>query len=147
MICSKCHLEKNEEEFSYKTVASGIRRRDCKACVKEWRKIYYKENKKKLISKNNKWVKIIQERNQNYVLNYLLTHPCIMCGEDDPIVLEFDHKDRTDKSKEISSAVVHGWSIKKIENEIQKCDVLCANCHKRRTAEQFNWFRFKNKRA
>jgi len=89
----------------------------------------------------------VQENNERYRLerrqflyNYLSSHPCVGCGEDDPMVLEFDHIDPKEKYMAISAMVRDNHSIKSIEAEIAKCQVLCANCHRRRTAEQFDWY-------
>lgn len=69
----------------------------------------------------------------------LLAHPCVDCGETDPVVLEFDH--RSDKSDNIGSMLRHGTSTETMEREIAKCDVRCANCHRRKTAKQFGWWK------
>jgi len=75
------------------------------------------------------------------VLEYLNTHPCITCGEPDPIVLEFDHRNQDDKILSISRLVndCSSWQI--IQDEISKCDVLCANCHRRRTHKQLGFWK------
>ncbi len=73
------------------------------------------------------------------VHDYKAEKGCMDCGEKDPIVLEFDHRIRADKSFDISNALRLGTSIDKILVEMEKCDVVCANCHRRRTALQMNW--------
>ena len=75
------------------------------------------------------------------VLFYLETHPCVDCGESDPIVLEFDHRDGTDKVRAVSQLVTENCGWEKILTEIEKCDVRCANCHRRRTAVQRGYMR------
>ena len=55
--------------------------------------------------------------------------------------LEFDHRDRATKSAEISRLVAGGFSWEVLLREIEKCDVRCANCHRRRTADQFSTWR------
>lgn len=60
------------------------------------------------------------------------THPCVDCGEPDPIVLEFDHV-RFPKEFEIADAIPRGISWARIELEIAKCEMRCANCHRRVT--------------
>ena len=71
--------------------------------------------------------------------NYLSTHPCTSCGEDDPVVLEFHHVGGKDMA--ISQLVTGGYSIETIQAEINKCTVLCANCHRRLTMDERGWFR------
>ena len=72
------------------------------------------------------------ERTQ-FLLEYFKTHPCLDCGERDPVVLEFDHL--RDKLFDISAALIQRrWSA--VLAEIAKCEVVCANCHRRRTARR-----------
>lgn len=63
------------------------------------------------------------------------SHPCVDCGEPDPIVLDFDHRDRKAKSFTIS-AYYANVSEARLRAEIAKCDVRCANCHRRKTADE-----------
>jgi ArsR family metal-binding transcriptional regulator len=77
--------------------------------------------------------------NRMRLYHYLKTHHCVDCGESDPIVLEFDHV-RGKKDIAVSNAVCNGWAWKRIYAEIEKCEVRCSNCHKRKTAKQFNWY-------
>lgn len=70
---------------------------------------------------------------KEYVYQYLLQHPCTDCGEGDPLVLEFDHVGEGNKITDISRMVSGGWSVPVIKDEIEKCEVCCANCHRRRT--------------
>lgn len=82
-----------------------------------------------------------RERNQEKLLEYLSFNHCIDCGETDPIVLEFDHRDQIDKKFNVGKMVNGGhFSWEKIKTEIEKCDVRCANCHRRRTYFQFSHF-------
>lgn len=77
-------------------------------------------------------------KNARRVFDYLLEHPCVDCGEPDPVVLDFDHRVPGEKSFNICVRRLDtGWD--KIKAEIDKCDVRCANCHRRRTARQFDW--------
>jgi 5-methylcytosine-specific restriction endonuclease McrA len=62
---------------------------------------------------------------------------CKDCGEKDPLVLEFDHQDPKTKKFNIGMRV-HG-SIAKLMDEIAKCDVRCANCHRRRTFRESHY--------
>lgn len=68
----------------------------------------------------------------NYICQYLSQNPCECCGEKDIVVLEFDHIDPSTKSFDIGNRGSKG--IQAIKEEIAKCRVLCANCHRRHTA-------------
>lgn len=56
---------------------------------------------------------------------------CLDCGNNNPIVLEFDHL--SNKEADIATASTRGWSIERVKLEIRKCDIVCGNCHKIRT--------------
>lgn len=99
---------------------------------KEYQRLYYLNNKverKRIAWEGNKRFKA---RNKKYVKEYLEQHPCVDCGEADPIVLEFDHV-RGEKRDHISSLVSKSCSIEVIQEEIGKCEVRCANCHRKVT--------------
>ena len=95
-------------------------------------KKYYKENKTKYAILNKAQRRPALERNRKYILEYLATHPCVDCGETDPIVLEFGHV-RGTKVEQISD-LINGCGLNTLIEEIAKCDVRCANDHRRRTA-------------
>lgn len=77
---------------------------------------------------------------RHYLLEYLLQKACVDCGEKDPIVLEFDHLDRKNKTRQISRFLSGHYSWKKIKVEIEKCEIRCANCHRRKTYSQLKWW-------
>lgn len=137
--CSKCLQEKDELEFGNSYYKEKIYLlNECKSCLSErTMKNYYLDHERQ---------KEIRKRNSNkrrfgrkqIILKHLLSNPCIDCGEKDPIVLEFDHL--RDKSFDISDGLMK--PIKILQEEINKCEVVCANCHKRRTAKRSgNWYK------
>ncbi len=73
-----------------------------------------------------------------WVRDYLATHPCVDCGETDPLVLDFDHRDPKAKSANVSYLVCSA-GLARVQAEVEKCDVRCANCHRRKTARDGNW--------
>lgn len=80
-------------------------------------------------------------KNRRYALDYLNEHPCVDCGETDPVVLDFDHV-RGEKSYNVGAAISGSCrSWKSIMIEIAKCEVRCANCHRKKTAAQFSWYK------
>jgi hypothetical protein len=132
--CKKCGEEKSVEQFSKNRRRKDNLQDNCKACIR----IRDAESYAKDSSKFAAWSKGRRLRVRKAVFEYLLSHPCIECGERDIIVLEFDHRAQYTKRFDVMSAT-HGHSWKTILAEIKKCDVVCANCHKRRTAKMLNW--------
>lgn len=136
--CGRCHTVQNEENFNWRNKAKGTRNSWCKLCMKD----YDKENNSRparAAKKKLNGARSIQ-RARDYVYEYMQTHPCVDCGETDFVVLQFDHEDPSSKEGNISSWVSGGYGTDKIKSEIEKCKVRCANCHVRRTAQQFGWW-------
>jgi hypothetical protein len=67
-----------------------------------------------------------------FILDYLKVHPCVDCGETNVVVLEFDHV-RGKKEFHIGGATARNIALDRLEAEIAKCEVRCANCHRKRT--------------
>ena len=135
-VCGKCRQEKNLDQYDWK---KGKLRSICKACVSLYTKEHYLNNKSYYIEKAKINRKRSHDRLRAYLLSYYQNHPCIDCGESDPIVLEFDHV--KGKTKGISVMLTSAVSIATLEKEIEKCEVVCANCHRRRTTKTFGWYR------
>lgn len=76
---------------------------------------------------------------REHVLDHLRHTPCVDCGERDPVVLEFDHVG--EKVSSISKLVSDGASRTAVDTEIARCEVVCTNCHRRRTARRGGWRR------
>lgn len=66
--------------------------------------------------------------------DYFSSHPCVDCGQDDIRCLEFDHRDAGEKLADVATLLRSRVAWSRIEAEIAKCDVRCANCHRRATA-------------
>lgn len=77
-----------------------------------------------------------QIRNTEFIVEYLSTHPCKRCGCSDMLCLEFHHRNPKKKIRSISAMFHNGDSLKTLAKEIRKCDVLCANCHKKEHASE-----------
>ena len=69
---------------------------------------------------------------KEWVRAYKASHPC-KCGESDPVCLDFHHRIGV-KEINISHAVRSQWSIKRLQAEMAKCEILCANCHRKEHA-------------
>lgn len=139
--CVICKEEKSLCDYNIRKDSSDGLQNICKHCQQEHARNYYlknKEKQKEQISEARK--KRINENREKY-FNILSSNPCVDCGETNPIVLEFDHKYGFDKVNEVGKLVGDGSSWEKIEIEMIKCEVRCANCHRIRTAKQYGWYK------
>jgi hypothetical protein len=75
------------------------------------------------------------ERSRAHVLAFLKEHPCVDCGEDDLRVLEFDHV-RGVKLAAVTKLMYQKRPLAILQVEIAKCEVRCANCHRKKTFER-----------
>lgn len=137
--CPRCNLVLEVSKFNWK-VKNVKRAAYCKGCSRQYIKNHYYKNTQYYIQKARKNnVKVKQEKIE-YLQEYLATHPCIDCGENDILVLEFDHRVREKKFDDVSRILKRRLSLEKLKQEIAKCDVRCANCHRRKTAkENVSW--------
>ena len=133
-----CGETKPEAEFAFDSIAKGTRQRHCRKCQAAYRRAHYLANRDAYVALEVARISGYRDANRALLLAYLLDHPCVDCGEDDPVLLDFDHRDPSSKRKEVGRLAGNKpWH--QVQAEIEKCDVRCANCHRRRTAQQFGW--------
>lgn len=84
---------------------------------------------------NHKYYLARKEYN-TWLVNEYLANGCANCGEMDPIILEFHHKDPATKVRSIKSGL--GRSTMLLERELDKCIVLCSTCHTRIHYNEYN---------
>lgn len=137
--CIKCKIEYELDQFSFKSKTKGTRHSYCRLCQREYVKEHYNRNKNKYIARARKNSPDYRLMSQEFIFDYLSTHPCVRCGESNVLVLDFHH--RSNKDRSVSQMCQH--SITKITNEIKKCDVLCANCHRIETHKERNTYKYK----
>jgi hypothetical protein len=138
MVCSVCKKEKGPEQFNWKIKKLKTRQSACRECCKIRNKKYYLENREYFKKKSRINNRKSQVRLHQYILEYFLKHPCVDCGEKDPRVLDFDHL--KDKYRNISAMVKAQVSHSRLNKEIEKCEVRCANCHRKRTSDIFHYW-------
>lgn len=118
--------------FAFRNKAKGTRTAYCRDCNRAYQKRYYRDNykseRKRLAAVKSAAVRLARKA----VREYLKQNPCVDCGESDLDVLEFDHV-RGRKRKHVSKLVSNGCTVSTVMDEIAKCEVRCANCHRRRT--------------
>ena len=126
--CSICHNELPSPAFSNHTKSSDGKMSECKLCHNK----RYRKNSKRHRAQVKTAKALRTAKTQRYVDNYLSNHPCVDCGETDVVVLDFDHV-RGKKVAAISYMVGHGHSLESIIKEMAKCEIRCANDHRRKT--------------
>ena len=128
--CSRCGEVKPADQYCWKRRDLGRRDCYCRPCRREYGRGYYAANRERRIAQDaaRKWA--VRVERTMLLLEFFAEHPCSDCGEDDPVVLEFDHL--RDKAFAIGSKLTHmPWTT--VLSEMEKCEVVCANCHRRRT--------------
>ena len=94
---------------------------------------HYEANKDKIKARAREHTATMRRRVRSWLLDYLKVHHCVDCGESNPVVLEFDNHHTSDKHFNIGEANSRGMSLKRVIAEVAKCEVRCANCHRRKT--------------
>jgi hypothetical protein len=128
--CYRCGLYKPADGFAWRRKAKNQRDSFCRPCRALYKRAHYLANKQRYIDRAA--IRKVRERGWRtaFLLEYFESHPCADCGETDPMVLEFDHL----RDKEFNIGEGLAWrSWQAILDEIEKCEVVCANCHRRRT--------------
>ena len=97
--------------------------------VRRYNREYYRRNREVLLERQRDKNRRLAESRRKWIVEYKKTLFCVRCGENHPATLTFHHREALDKSFEIGNAICLGVSLKRLVEEIEKCDVLCANCH------------------
>lgn len=131
--CCRCGLSKPIDAFAWRRQAIGQRDSFCRPCRAAYGREHYAANRQRYIDQARVQKQRLALKPTKFLIKYFETHPCVDCTERDPVVLEFDHL--RDKCFDIGAALPYrNWQS--ILDEIEKCEVVCANCHRRRTARR-----------
>lgn len=131
--CCTCQLVLDESEFNKRAKSGDGLQSRCRSCGAA----NYIKNRSVIKPQIDARKKRNIEHNRKFVMRYLRLSYCVDCGEQDPIVLEFDHV-RGKKKCAVSRLVSEGNSIGVLKSEIRKCEVRCCNCHRRVTFERLD---------
>jgi len=135
--CINCKKTKLLSEYNnWKKSKDGLQPR-CRECQRQYQRDLYKSSPKRR--------KQIREVDANRRINMrkkmieiLSDKQCMDCNNNDWRVLEFDHV-CGEKEFNVSDGMAKGYGWSRILEEIDKCEVVCANCHKIRTATRGGW--------
>jgi hypothetical protein len=128
-VCGKCKEEKNIDCFCFNKSKNKYQSM-CRECNKLYQKEHYKLNSAYYKEK----ARDTKKETRDILNKYKETLRCSRCPENDISCLDFHHLNPDEKEKSISQAVASGWSFKRLELELNKCIVLCSNCHRKEHA-------------
>ena len=102
----------------------------------EYQKRWYEKNKGRHIAAVSARNERVRKGVEILLFEHLSSHPCVDCGERDPVVLEFDHV-HGEKAYDVGLLLSRRYPWATVQAEISKCEVRCANCHRRKTARDY----------
>jgi hypothetical protein len=145
--CIKCKIAKELTEFHVRTKNKDGRSNTCRICrsleAADWRKQYEEKHgeaqgqqyRKTHLEEQAKSKGARVLRNKLLILQEKY-RPCMDCKQRfHPVCMDFDHV-RGEKVASVCQLVNQGASIEKVQAEIDKCELVCANCHRIRTHAQ-----------
>lgn len=138
--CTKCGSEVPNDNFSYKNKKTGKRQSVCKTCTALYANAHYAKNAetyKRTSSLSNQKIRV---RNKAWVHAQKVGRACVDCkGLFPAVCMDFDHREGTEKVDALSRMMITSMSsIKRMQKEILKCDLVCSNCHRIRTYRRFH---------
>jgi hypothetical protein len=133
LTCTRCHEPKPPSAFAWRRKSFAQRDTYCRPCRKAYKQAHYAAHRARYVAAARTRKQLLIAERTAYLLDFFRTHPCTDCGETDPLVLEFDHL--ADKRFNVAKGLRdRNWQS--VLDEIAKCEVVCANCHRRRTARR-----------
>ncbi len=131
--CCRCKESKSEADFAWRRKKLGQLDTYCRPCRAAYKQEHYRANRQRYIDQAGRRTRRLAAERMEWVVAYLRDHPCVDRGEGDSLVLEFDHL----REKEFNIAKgLRDRPWQSVLDEIAKCAVVCANCHRRRTARR-----------
>lgn len=122
--CGRCEQLKPLSQFNWRRAGRGQRDNLCRPCRSAYHREHYLANKQRYVEQAHQRKERLRQERTAYLLEYFARHPCVDCGESDPVVLEFDHLNPELKSFNIGQSLPYRrWQS--ILKEIEKCEVVC----------------------
>lgn len=128
-ICPNCQKDLPASDYHVSNFDKGYLQSHCKVCARERSRANYHKNKDNFIRQKKERDKLIDS-----LILERKDRPCMDCGiRYPPYVMDFDHRDPSDKDYGVCQMRRRHMGIDKIKREMDKCDVVCSNCHRIRT--------------
>jgi hypothetical protein len=129
--CCRCQQEKSCSSFSFKNKVTGRLQSACKECHSKYHRKHYLENKSVYTRKRRINNRKYRTKGRKFLDDYKRTSGCKFCQENTPCCLDFHHIDPFQKTNNISKMKSNARAIHILQKEIDKCIVVCSNCHRK----------------
>lgn len=126
-ICRTCKIEKSIDDFLWRNKKKGLKHNECSLCYKITRKKSYDNNKEYYYNKN----KVKRNKTSEWYEEFKKDKKCLFCDEDESVCLDFHHINDETKDFNLANMRYSTYSINKIKKEIDKCIIVCSNCHRK----------------
>ena len=130
--CCRCSEEKPVAAFTKKNTTQDGLSPSCRECTRKGGRRTYQKYRNRRAGEIHSRVSNLRK----WVWDLKSSRRCKKCGESHPACLEFHHTNRQEKDSEISKLVGRGAAKQRLWKEIQRCDILCANCHRKHHYEE-----------
>jgi hypothetical protein len=88
---------------------------------------WYEKNRASVLARHAR----DKKAKRDWIVEYKSTRGCAKCPESDPRCLDFHHRDPSQKEFSMGNAVTLGVGWERLKAEAAKCEILCANCHRK----------------
>lgn len=130
MFCSSCKQELPENKFSWMNKENGVRQTRCKFCLRSLARANYAKHRSRIVAENKRRIAKVRQANREKLDTYKREHGCKYCHENEPVALDMHHKiGKKEFTISSSRGMQREWHV--LLNEIAKCEVVCACCHRK----------------
>lgn len=125
--CRYCETEKSEGAFAERKGTTRSNR--CRECQRKFSRQHYYSNKQRYLDRNQEYNAEIKE-----FIRQTKSVSCKDCKNKFPhYVMDFDHLPEFIKRDGICNMSFGRYNLIRVKEEIAKCEIVCANCHRERT--------------
>lgn len=130
-VCTVCQVEKEESSFAFKNKKLCKLHSRCKDCQAKYHRKHYLANKEYYSTKRRVNSRRYRTAGRKFIDEYKSNASCHFCSENTPCCLDFHHLDPTKKNFNVSQMKGHAKTVDAIKKEVEKCIVVCSNCHRK----------------
>jgi hypothetical protein len=129
-VCTRCGASKDSEDFAWKSKSRGRRHSHCKSCQSTVSTRHYENHREDYIVRAQDRYSLCRAQNESRLDTWLEGKKCVRCPESNPQTLAFIHRDESTKKSTVRRLLGQSWEV--VLEEIAKCELLCANCRKKK---------------